>query len=556
MFQQQRRSPTSKPPIPSLPSETPLVHGSSARRGPMPFCCMPARTLRARQAVNVPAYASESKIGTHHPKPSKLQINSRNHHHIAIRNWEQRGKKKMAVISQRWTKVRTLGRGASGAEVFLAADDKSGELFAVKSACASGAAALRREQAIMSSLRSPRVVSCVGGSAARDGSYQLYLEFAPGGSLADEVAKAGQLEELRVRGYAADMAAGLTYLHGESVVHGDVKARNVVLGADGRAKLADFGCARKSTAGQKIIGGTPAFMAPEVARGEEQGPAADVWALGCTILEMATGRAPWSGMDGDVLAAMHNIGFTNALPEVPQWLSAEAKDFLGRCLIREPTERCTAAQLLEHPFLASSVVFDTKPESVDKWVSPKSTLDAALWESESETDEAYDEVSHSSTAERIKALACHCSALPDWDSDEGWIDVLSTTTDAVTVPAKDMAARDDGITREEQIAEPVGVLGITMDSSDSSVLNVVDGGEADGDYSVRHQLVCQELLPCKLLLLLVRVCNRSVNETEFVLAQTLCLALLLCFSPRDCSMKKDRYARGRDSDAGKSSVTS
>uniref|UniRef100_A0ACD5U108 Uncharacterized protein n=1 Tax=Avena sativa TaxID=4498 RepID=A0ACD5U108_AVESA len=474
------------------------------------------------------------KIGTHHPNPSTLDINRK--HHITILNCEQRGKKKMAVISERWTKMRTLGRGASGAEVYLAADDNSGELFAVKSACASGAAALRREQAIMSALRSQRVVSCVGGRAARDGSYQLYLEFAPGGSLADEVAKAGRLEERRVRGYAADVAAGLAYLHGESIVHGDIKARNVVLVADGRAKLADFGCARK--AGDPIIGGTPAFMAPEVARGEEQGPAADVWALGCIILEMATGRAPWSGMDGDALAAMHKIGYTNSMPEVPQWLSAEAKDFLARCLIREPTERCTAAQLLEHPFLASSVVLDAKLEDdKGKWVSPKSTLDAALWESESDTD---DELSHSSTAERIKALSCPGSALPDWDSDEGWIDVLSTTTEAcdaaVSVPAEEMADLDDVITREEQIAEPASVLRITMDSS---VLYVVNGEEADGDYSVRHQLVCQDLLPCKLALLLLRVYNRNIYETEFVVVQTLWLALLICFSARDCSMKKN-----------------
>ena len=70
----------------------------------------------------------------------------------------------MSTVGKQWTRVRTLGRGASGAEVFLAADDASGELFAVKSAAgASSAAALRREQRVMAELRSPRVVSCIGG---------------------------------------------------------------------------------------------------------------------------------------------------------------------------------------------------------------------------------------------------------------------------------------------------------------------------------------------------------------------------------------------------------
>ncbi|XP_051221071.1 mitogen-activated protein kinase kinase kinase 18-like [Lolium perenne] len=422
----------------------------------------------------------------------------------------------MAMVSERWTRVRTLGRGASGAEVFLAADDASGELFAVKSARAAGAAVLRREQAIMTALRSPRVVSCVGGRTGRDGTYQLLLEFAPGGSLADEIAKSGEIDERAIRAYAADIAAGLAYLHEESVVHGDVKARNVVIGADGRAKLADFGCARKAS--ENIIGGTPAFMAPEVARGEEQGPAADVWALGCTVVEMATGRAPWSGADGDALAAMHRIGYTDAVPEVPQWLSAEAKDFLGRCLIRQPSDRCTAAQLLDHPFLASAV-FDTKVEDVKgKWVSPKSTLDAALWESDSDSEDAADDELSHSTAERIKALACPAWAFPDWDADEGWIDVLSTSTkasDEVAVPAEETTTLDDATISEEQAAN-CGILdSTTMDSNHSRVLSV---GEANYD-SVGHSMnqcleisVCEEVVPCTKLL-----CNRCMNETDFVL---------------------------------------
>ncbi|XP_051210134.1 mitogen-activated protein kinase kinase kinase 17-like [Lolium perenne] len=434
--------------------------------------------------------------------------------------------------SKQWTRVRTLGRGASGAEVFLAADDASGELFAVKSVHASGAEALKREQVVMAGLRSPRVVSCIKGRAGRHGSYQLFLEFAPGGSLADEVAKSGGgLNEPAVRAYAADVAAGLAYLHGESIVHGDVKARNVVIGADGRAKLADFGCARKTFSSSPIIGGTPAFMAPEVARGEEQGPAADVWALGCTVLQMATGRAPWSGMVGDAFAAMHRIGYTNATPEVPQWLSAEAKDFLAGCLVRQAGDRCTAAQLLEHPFLASATSVDTKLEDVKtKWVSPKSTLDAAFWESESDTE---DELPASqSSAERIKALACPSSALPDWDADDGWIDVLcaATTEGSVAVPAEETTGMDDALTSKEATAESAGVLDIFVgstyisnvgESCDDSVVPTV---HQPLQISFRHELV-----PCKLF------CDGSTNAIDQVLAQTPRLALLLCFSAHSTS---------------------
>ncbi|KAF7037305.1 hypothetical protein CFC21_047712 [Triticum aestivum] len=333
----------------------------------------------------------------------------------------------MAIaVSGHWTRLRTLGCGASGAVVSLAADAASGELFAVKSVRAADAAQLSREQGILSALCSPHVVGCIGGGGDRDGSYHLFLEFAPGGSLADEAARnGGRLEERAIRAYAADVLRGLAYIHGKSLVHGDVKSRNVVIGADGRAKIADFGCARALGAAGPI-GGTPAFMAPEVARGEEQGPAADVWALGCTVVEMATGRAPWGKMD-NVLAAVHRIGYTDAVPEVPAWLSAEAKSFLAMCFARNARDRCTAAQLLEHPFVALQA-----GEAKARWVSPKSTLDAAFWESETEEEEEEEEVSES-PCERIKSLAC--SVLPDWDSDEGWMDVLGEQCEACDSPA-------------------------------------------------------------------------------------------------------------------------
>jgi mitogen-activated protein kinase kinase kinase 17/18 len=321
-----------------------------------------------------------------------------------------------AAVSEHWTRMRTLGRGASGAVVSLAADDASGELFAVKSACGS-AATLRRERAMMFGLCSPHVLRCIGACDGAEGAYSVFLEYAPGGSLADAAARnGGRLEGHAVRAYAADVLRGLAYLHGRSVVHGDVKPRNVVIGADGRAKLADFGCARRVAASSaaRPIGGTPAFMAPEVARGEEQGPAADVWALGCTVVEMATGRAPWSG--SDVLAAVHRIGYTDAVPEVPAWMSSEAKDFLACCFARHAGDRLTAAQLLEHPFVAASSHDEVKSF---EWVSPKSTLDTTFWESSSDESE---EENSGSPAERLKALAC--SALPDWGCDESWIDVL------------------------------------------------------------------------------------------------------------------------------------
>uniref|UniRef100_A0ACD5VQ11 Uncharacterized protein n=1 Tax=Avena sativa TaxID=4498 RepID=A0ACD5VQ11_AVESA len=360
-----------------------------------------------------------------------------------------------ATMAKQLRRLRTLGRGASGAVVWLASDEVSGELLAVKSAASAGAAeTLRREERVLAGLCSPHIVPCLGSRAAAGGEYQLFLEFAPRGSLADEAARSGgSLAERAIQGYASDVAKGLAYLHGNSLVHGDVKARNVMVDADGRAKLADFGCARTTDCDERPIGGTPAFMAPEVARGEEQDLASDVWALGCTVIEMATGRAPWSDMD-DVFAAIHRIGYTDAVAELPSCLSPEANDFLGKCLTRNPSHRPTAAQLLEHPFLLSACSPDTEAEPAKQdWMSPKSTLNADFWDSDEE-DETEDDMLESAT-ERIASLASPSSALPDWDSDNGWIDVhgehsgdSSETTTATVITGADFGTWSEALEAE------------------------------------------------------------------------------------------------------------
>ncbi|EAZ13221.1 hypothetical protein OsJ_03141 [Oryza sativa Japonica Group] len=300
-------------------------------------------------------------------------------------------------MAKQLRRVRTLGRGASGAVVWLASDDDSGELMAVKSASAGGAAAqLRREGRVLSGLCSPHIVPCLGSRAAAGGEYQLFLEFAPGGSLADEAARnGGCLPEPAIRAYAADVARGLAYLHGNSLVHGDVKARNVVIGSNGRARLTDFGCAR--------------------------------------VMDSGGADRRHAGVHG---AGVHRIGYTNAVPEVPGWLSAEAKDFLDGCFERNASDRSTAAQLLEHPFVASAAALDRWPEPAkQERASPKSTLHDAFWDSD--TDDEDDEMP-TGAAERIGALACAASALPDWDSDEGWIEVHDEVSfAAVTPPASD-----------------------------------------------------------------------------------------------------------------------
>ncbi|GAB2266544.1 hypothetical protein Dimus_001546 [Dionaea muscipula] len=102
--------------------------------------------------------------------------------------------------------------------------------------------------------------------------------------------------------------------------------------------------------GAKSMKGTPYWMAPEVILQTGHSFSADIWSVGCTVIEMATGKPPWSQQFQEVAALFH-IGTTKSHPPIPEHLSAEAKDFLLKCLQKEPNLRPTALDLLQHPFV-------------------------------------------------------------------------------------------------------------------------------------------------------------------------------------------------------------
>nr|CAD1837480.1 unnamed protein product [Ananas comosus var. bracteatus] len=359
-------------------------------------------------------------------------------------------------ITAQWRCLRPLGRGASGAAVSLALDPSSGLLFAVKStADRIHDHILRRELSILSSLPPhPHLIPLLGSSVTTNCSNsggagpadtrvyhrrRIFLSYAPGGAVADQIRLRGRLDELAIRRHVFGVVSALAHVHAHSVAHCDVKPDNILVGGDGGAILADFGCARRCVEGEPLRGeavmGTPTYLSPEAARGEEQGPAADVWALGCAAIEMATGSSPYSGgfnMDGSI-ALLYRIGYDECYaPQAPAWLSEEAQDFVRRCLRRDPRERPTAAELLRHPFVAADQESGFREKQKLLRISPRSTLEESFFCGGSETGE--DEVeeiaewqrSDGGAGRRIGELAGagRGSDAPEWTGDdEGWIAV-------------------------------------------------------------------------------------------------------------------------------------
>ncbi|KAK6121037.1 hypothetical protein DH2020_045227 [Rehmannia glutinosa] len=294
-----------------------------------------------------------------------------------------------------WQKGDFLGSGSFGTVYEGFTDD--GFFFAVKEVSlldqgSQGQQSIHQLEQEISLLRQFRHENIVRylGTDKDEAKLYIFLELVTKGSLARLYQKY-QLRDSQVSAYTRQILSGLNYLHCRNVVHRDIKCANILVDVSGSVKLADFGLAKATKLNDiKSCKGTPFWMAPEVVnrRNHGYGRAADIWSLGCTVLEMLTGQIPYSHLEGPTghsdscngrfrkitaalslfsvmnlnislseffitmirMQALFRIG-RGELPPIPNTLSRDAQDFILKCLQVNPDDRPTAAQLLEHPFV-------------------------------------------------------------------------------------------------------------------------------------------------------------------------------------------------------------
>ncbi|XP_039673458.1 mitogen-activated protein kinase kinase kinase 19 isoform X3 [Perca fluviatilis] len=280
-----------------------------------------------------------------------------------------------------WTKGEVLGRGAYGT-VYCGLTSQ-GQLIAVKQVRLDASdpddakreySRLQGEVELLKTLRHTNIVGFLGTSLYQH-VVSIFMEYVPGGSIASILHRFGPLPERVLALYTHQILKGVAFLHLNRVIHRDLKGNNVMLMPTGVIKLIDFGCARRlsclnhtaSNSGDllKSVHGTPYWMAPEVINETGYGRKSDIWSVGCTVFEMATGKPPLAHMDK--MAALFYIGAQRGLmPSLPDGFSENAKNFVAISLTSDQRLRPSADQLLKHVFIPQSETEENSWETQKK----------------------------------------------------------------------------------------------------------------------------------------------------------------------------------------------
>jgi len=261
------------------------------------------------------------------------------------------------ILKDRFKILENIGQGSRGI-VFKGMDMTNANAVAVEMVSLAGIPKevqryILKEITLLRHLSHPNIVTCID-SIEIDKTLFIVTEFIENGSLFYMTKLIGRFPESMIVIYISHILEGLHYLHSQGVIHRDIKAANILVTKDGGVKVANLGASTISSVNttnddaSSVTLGSPYWMAPEVIELSGASPNTDIWSLGCTVIELLTGKPPY--YDLDQLPALFRI-VQDDYPPLPDGISFLCKDFLLQCFQKEPSLRKSAAQLLKHRWI-------------------------------------------------------------------------------------------------------------------------------------------------------------------------------------------------------------
>lgn len=289
------------------------------------------------------------------------------------------------IIMEKYEVISTLGKGAGG-KVFLATEKESGRYVAIKEILLDPKKpnrtkeAVLKEASILGHLKHPHVVSLLGSFFGPDDE-QLFIvqDFCDGGTLQDKIFAAKEqkspLPEEKIMQWFVQIAMALHHIHSKKVLHRDLKSQNVFLTKKGVIKIGDFGIAKmmENTFDMaQTCCGTPCYLSPELCQDMPYSSKADVWALGCLLLEMCVLHYAFNA--SNFVSLFYKIVKVDHA-EVPSQYSSSLAALIKQLLTKSPDDRPSAGTVLNLPFVQEHLaVFIKEKENLQEALHAKQLL--------------------------------------------------------------------------------------------------------------------------------------------------------------------------------------
>lgn len=238
--------------------------------------------------------------------------------------------------------MKVVGKGSYG-KVMLVKHEKTGEVYAMKMLRKENVVKrnqvehTRAERNVLETAAHPFIVNLMYAFQTPKKLY-FVLEFCPGGELFFHLSRNGRFSEGRAKFYTSELLLAIGYLHSLNIIYRDLKPENVLLDAEGHAKLTDFGLSKEGiddNFSAKSMCGTPEYLAPEILDKKGHGRGVDWYSLGALLYEMLTGLPPYYTRDRDKLFDRIRRGELS----YPTYMTAVAQDVCKKMLLRNPEQR-------------------------------------------------------------------------------------------------------------------------------------------------------------------------------------------------------------------------